>query len=65
MPKELFNALVPAMRRLQDPAIQAVQDVTRNNLDNTKRALRMGFKRENLAEDSNVGVDEDGNVHDS
>ena len=64
VPQELFNALVPAMCRLQDPAIQATQDLTRNNLENTKRALRMGYKAENLAEDSNVGLNEEGQVHD-
>ena len=61
-PLELFQSFIPAMRRLNDPVVRAVQDLTRNNKETTKFAMRSGWEVDLLAEDSSVRVTESGKV---
>ena len=51
-----------AQRRLQDPCVATVKALTKNCKETTKMALRMGWSVDDLAEDSNVRIDERGRV---
>lgn len=60
----VFHAFMPAMRRLHDKGIEAVQALTKNSKENTKMAVRANCLVEWLSDDSNVRLDDNGKVID-